>query len=185
MSINLLNVQLPNEETNSQICLICHDTLEGCHNYTLPECKHTYHTECILTWFRLENQSNCPYCGNKGVNNRTPNNLERRRRRGFYSCNRGLPLFADIIAYSRRKDAPKLLVKKVEKLRELEETQKQHLQSYKSKETVTMTRGDAIKYYNNYRTKKWSLSRKVMEAKREISAFPIVPIIIPKVVNMS
>ena len=33
------------------MCSICHEELNG-DIYTLPECNHKYHTNCIITWFR-------------------------------------------------------------------------------------------------------------------------------------
>ena len=31
------------------ICGICHENLNTEQNYTLPECNHVYHTNCIIT----------------------------------------------------------------------------------------------------------------------------------------
>lgn len=53
-------------------CPICLDPLlENTNNcdkatYNLPECNHSYHTECITHWFRNGN-SNCPCCGDCGT----------------------------------------------------------------------------------------------------------------------
>ena len=191
MSINLLDVQLPEEETNSQICLICHDTLEGCHNYTLPECKHTYHTECIVTWFRKENQANCPYCGNKGINNKERKGRNGRRmpffgyRRSRMGCS---PLFQDMINYSKRKDAPKILLKKIEELRTIEnklKENKKEIQQFNNMVTSELTSKEIINKSKNLRSKGWEITRRINDKKVEISLLPIVPIIIPRVVDMS
>ena len=48
-------------------CSICLDTLENQDTYVLS-CKHKFHTNCIITWFR-NGDSRCPYCGDKGINN--------------------------------------------------------------------------------------------------------------------
>lgn len=48
------------------ICAICHEDFSG-DLYTLPECSHIFHTNCIMTWFRM-NHNTCPLCNNCGVN---------------------------------------------------------------------------------------------------------------------
>ena len=51
------------------MCSICHETLDD-DIYTLPECNHKYHSNCIITWFRTGKKS-CPLCNNLGINNLT------------------------------------------------------------------------------------------------------------------
>ena len=29
--------------------------------YQIPECNHKFHSECVITWFRM-GKSKCPYC---------------------------------------------------------------------------------------------------------------------------
>lgn len=41
-------------------CAICCETCEDDHTTTLS-CNHSYHTSCILEWYRIGN-SNCPLC---------------------------------------------------------------------------------------------------------------------------
>ena len=50
-------------------CVIC---LEAIHDnsYEIPECKHLFHTNCIISWFRHGYKS-CPLCLDCG----TPSNL--------------------------------------------------------------------------------------------------------------
>lgn len=79
MALNLFNVQLQesDEDDGGEKCMICHEGLSTAPTYALPECKHTYHTHCIVTWFRHRPQEGtlgsssdgkCPYCGNRGIN---------------------------------------------------------------------------------------------------------------------
>ena len=71
---NVLNIPLPEE--NEEKCVICQEELSNRQAYTLPECGHTFHTECIVTWFRHRPSSqdellpdgSCPCCCNKGIN---------------------------------------------------------------------------------------------------------------------
>ena len=44
----------------SECCTICKDPLND-KTYGLPECGHTFHTECIVHWFR-EQHTQCPQC---------------------------------------------------------------------------------------------------------------------------
>jgi len=178
-----MGVNVPSEETNNEICLICHDPLEGAHTYTLPECKHTYHTDCIVTWFRLENQSNCPYCGNKGVNNVVGEQKSARFRRSMWRNQVGTG-YQSILAYARRKDAPKYLVAKVNKLRELETMEKEH-KNLLNEDAGPLSIKDAGEMYYKWRTKKYSIQRRIRDIKGEISKIPVVPIIIPRVIDMS
>ena len=184
---NILDVP---DESNDDICLICHDLLEGQNCYTLPECKHTYHTGCIVTWFRLENQRNCPYCGNKGINNVQKNKRlpSFRNGRWGYLPNTG-GIFQDIMAYSRRKNAPKALVKAVKELRaleaKLEEVKNEEDLWNKNTNTGNKTVKQMLEESRKLRSKHWNINSALRQKRRHICDFPIVPIIIPKVVDLS
>ena len=45
-------------------CAICHENMniidDNNEMYELPECKHYFHTNCILTWFRSGHNSRVP-----------------------------------------------------------------------------------------------------------------------------
>ena len=58
--------------SSHDLCAICHENIDSNNNsiYTLPECNHVYHTNCIMTWFRTGKNS-CPLCNNRGVNQYT------------------------------------------------------------------------------------------------------------------
>ena len=50
------------------ICSICHEPLSNSEQiYTLPECSHKFHTNCIMHWFRTDH-NRCPLCNNEGIN---------------------------------------------------------------------------------------------------------------------
>ncbi len=42
-------------------CPICLGTVDGGDTHQLTECSHTFHTKCIVQWFRSGNSS-CPLC---------------------------------------------------------------------------------------------------------------------------
>lgn len=44
-----------------QKCLICNDYIKLEDNYTLSECYHSYHFDCISKWFMM-GKPNCPHC---------------------------------------------------------------------------------------------------------------------------
>ena len=47
-------------------CPICYDNLKLEQQYTIPDCKHTFHTNCIVHWFR-NGYSHCPLCNHCGL----------------------------------------------------------------------------------------------------------------------
>ena len=62
-------VPILNDEKSSSssiLCVICQENINNNNNsYVLPTCNHTFHTNCILHWFR-NNHTNCPLCNNNG-----------------------------------------------------------------------------------------------------------------------
>jgi hypothetical protein len=44
-----------------EICSICFSKMTPEESHTLEECDHRFHTNCILKWFR-SNQDTCPLC---------------------------------------------------------------------------------------------------------------------------
>lgn len=46
-------------------CAICYEELGDLQNYNLDDCGHTFHTSCIVKWFR-EGNSSCPICRDVG-----------------------------------------------------------------------------------------------------------------------
>ena len=129
--IDILEQGIHSSPDEDNICLICHDLLAGGEEssensppHTL-ECKHKYHANCIITWFR-SGHMNCPYCGDLGVN--APKEAKKRRGSALRPRYRSWhdraiveTKYERLRQYSRRKDAPTQLIKMVDKLRELEQ----------------------------------------------------------------
>ena len=92
----------------ADLCIICYSELDcsGSVTYSLPECGHTFHQNCIMHWFRQAN-SKCPLCNNTGPFNGHPND---QRSRWNYPFER----YKVLRRLSRKKDAPKDLVKGIE-----------------------------------------------------------------------
>tara|TARA_B100000700_G_C14846203_1_gene761719 strand:+ start:308 stop:790 length:483 start_codon:yes stop_codon:yes gene_type:complete len=61
---------------NDELCPICLESLKEKDTYKI-QCKHVFHTDCIMKWFRLSNAS-CPCC----LDN--PNNNQKRYNPIFY-----------------------------------------------------------------------------------------------------
>jgi hypothetical protein len=52
-----------NSNNNSEInetCSICLENLNSNPVHELPECKHKFHSSCLITWLRINN--GCPMC---------------------------------------------------------------------------------------------------------------------------
>jgi hypothetical protein len=186
-AINILNVSNANEE-----CMICKDELNCSQCYTLPECNHTYHTNCLITWFR-NGDSRCPYCGNKGVNNK--NNETLRNVRGKYFTTRfETQMLADIKKYVflKKNDTDKMCLetrKKFEKIKVLEEIYKNETINLRElqqslKETPAIY-SEAKKNIMGYKSKKWKISRQIrLEHLKIINNSYIIPLIIPMKIDM-
>ena len=97
---------------STEICPICQDSLEGA-LYTLPECNHTFHTNCIMTWFRAPSGNNkCPLCNDCGINK-----LQDLKNVSWDSRAAALENYNSVRRYSRKKEAPKELKKMVARLK--------------------------------------------------------------------
>ena len=175
------------------ICLICHDLLVGGEEtnennppYTL-ECRHKYHTNCIVTWFR-SGHMNCPYCGDLGSNAPKKNKLRANPRRSMFR-----PWHERVIIeskyerlrqYSRRKDAPDQLVKAVDKLKDIERQcseSKDELKKFINEPIQGETWKAMEKKKNQMRHNIWTLSKKINKQKCVISEYPVIPLIIPRI----
>ena len=47
--MNIFYDSSANDNVDYTIYVICHENLDTEQSYTLPECKHKYHTNCIVT----------------------------------------------------------------------------------------------------------------------------------------
>ena len=198
MSVNPFGVNLlPENDEGEEVCVICQDTLAGPPTYTLPECGHTYHTHCIVTWFRHRPSTEdyngpdgrCPMCGNQGINH-----VSRRasRRRPW---KRGCPDEADkarfrlIMKEARKSDAPQELTKLINKHTAAKEslaTAQAELKALKDKiknENVNFAETNA--QMRKLRIAYWDKEHLVRSTHQAITSFPIVPIIIPTPIDIN
>ena len=187
-AINMLNIDVnPNEE-----CMICKEELQCSQCYTLPECNHTYHTNCLITWFR-NGDSRCPYCGNKGINNKDAS-LTRLDRSKYYSIHYEKQSLIDIkkIVYSKKYDTDKNCLntrKLFDKITELEAKYKNECEKFNEfKQSLKLSPtlyNDAKKKMGKMSTKKWKLAAQIrLEKYKIVNNSYIIPLIIPLTVSV-
>jgi len=202
MALNLFNVQLQegDEEDGGEKCMICHEGLSLAPTYALPECKHEYHTHCIVTWYRhrpsedtmgSSSDGKCPYCGNRGVNNmEDPNSASSAFRRWtFRLSKREQENFKFIKQYSKKEDAPTQLKKLIKKA----DIQEQSLCDAKAEQTA-LKKSIKTELVNYSETKKkitssratcWRKVGALRKTHRTIARYPVIPIIIPLPVDIN
>ena len=157
--------------------------------YKIPECGHTFHTNCLMQWFRREQR--CPLCRDIGT---TPTNSYEANRMiaSTWSRSGGRPGLA---TYSfrkgritimkqicRRKDAPKQLKKLIVKHTKLQK-EKDSLQNHLSKELKTKTKVNYKKHQQLIRSVRNNIWKKDSELRcleGQLSCFKITEIIILK-----
>ena len=149
-------------QCSEDVCAICLDNLENEQIYSLPECGHKFHTNCMFHWLRA-GHCKCPFCGNCGEQSNVSNNSESG---WIFSKDK----YIILRRYSRRKDAPLQLKKQIQKLKELEHKKSE----FKIKQTEILNKEGNFKeikklYEKNRRnmfrhgfrinTLKWSICR--------------------------
>ena len=198
--INPFQVQLPTDEEDK--CVICQEGLSSAQTYKLPECGHTFHTHCIVTWFRsrpsnhdsnfniLLQGGSCPCCGNKGINNVLfKKNNQPRYHYGFGCSNIVSSRLSYLKQYSKRPDSPnilKQLFKKYNSAKEAVNIAKINKRNLKNDmKTQLVNYYDIEKKRREARVKVWNAYRKVSNLELQIAAFPVIPIIIPTPININ
>ena len=184
-AINFFNIDID----NVNMCTICHEPMHIEQTYTLPECKHAFHTSCIVTWFRTAD-SECPYCRNKGVNY-----ISKKVRKNYGWISDGDREKLKVLrAYIRRKDANKNVKKYFDRLDKLKKEYDDYKKSYAEFEKKIKNNNcaefegklqDLIMKARKMRSKRRDYSSKIRKAERAILELPVVPIIIPRVIDLS
>lgn len=167
-------------ENNNETCAICYENLNIKSCYTINECKHIFHSNCLLDWFRNSNKSSCPYCRNIiEMKNNQKNSL----------------LFNLKIKFSKTKKAPKKFVQLIKKYKNIENEFRDIEKKYKelwNKERKFNKNIDVNKTYNEIKKEKLEIRKQVrnMFSKRNklrskyfifrnaIESIPIKPIFV-------
>ncbi len=149
-------------------CCICYTHMEETEQYVIPECRHKFHVNCLITWFRTGGNT-CPCCRGIPENDSTINSYCMFSR---YKFNR---------RFAQRKEAPKSLVKLVLKLRNMEKKRAE-----KTKEFSEWRRSDEYKIYKELAKKrdKFRLEtsrnyKNYRKIRYDIANFPVIPVPVP------
>ena len=187
-ALNILNIATPVVEE----CMICREELECMPCYTLPECNHKYHTNCLISWFR-NGDPRCPYCGNKGVNNKSIDITDRFTNR-FNTLKYKTQTLIDIkrFVFLKKYDTNKRCLeirKHFDKIKVLEENYKnENLKLRELKQSLKDTPAlysEAKKNINCYRSKSWKITKQIRDEKFKIvNNSYIIPLIIPMRVDV-
>jgi uncharacterized protein (UPF0335 family) len=146
----------------TDICSICHETLDG-DIYTLPECNHKYHSNCIITWFRTGKKS-CPLCNNLGINNLT----QMQENTTWSMRHHAYENYKKMRAFSRKKYASKELKKMITQLKKLETKKKDiasRVKNFKKEIHPDLTGRQVYNNINKWRREGQCLSRKIRRHK--------------------
>ena len=138
-------------EINIDNCSICLEKMEN-NKYKIPECKHEFHNECLLTYFRVSNNTSCPLCRNI----RQSSNLK------------------TILDYSRRKNANKKIVNEVKKYKKFKILEKEFSEELK---TFKKTHKEILDKRKKLLDKKWNYGRKVRKMKFKLMNMIALPLI--------
>ena len=132
------------DNIDEEVCSICYDSLEN--NIVEIECGHTYHTNCIVKWFRTGNK-NCPLCNDTTIDTTNISYLTK------------IETIKEIKKLGRKKSCPenikKILIKiknikdkQKEKKKQLTEFKKQYKEEFK---IIDKLRNDNWKYSRELR----------------------------------
>jgi len=148
------------QSTTNEECTICLQDLNN-KPHTCLSCKHPFHTECIIQWFR-SGSPRCPLCNDTST--QIPRGLGER--------------YKLVRAYARRKNAPPLLKKYVGKLRKTEKDmlgiQKQIRELRKESDVFS----ELLKKQRKLRTRLRVLRCRERRFRRLLGSIDIVPLYI-------
>ena len=149
--------------------------------YGLDECKHNFHTKCIMNWFRGGNHI-CPYCGDVGLNKEIYEN----------GVNKYTPSiwFNDEVAYHKYYSLKKLINRKQfpddlrDKYGKVQKLRNEYRVLVKDNDRISRSSTPII--YKNMLKKKttnikkiWRLRTRIKKLLEEIHHVPVVPLVIP------
>ena len=186
-SINYISVlqSLNNFVNTSSICAICAKSMDNEETYTLTECGHTFHTECIINWFRNCNIV-CPFCNDIGHSEE----LKKKAMERFIKQTPRMIGFDESDHYLRYLNVKRIINKKnipqwlKQKYSDLENTRKQYRSMIKNNNLITKSNTpvvfkEALKKRKQNASEMWKTKIKIRKLLLEINHIPIIPLIIP------
>jgi len=152
----------------TDICAICHEDLSD-NLYQLPECSHTYHTNCIMHWFRTKHTT-CPLCQNQGINYTQAyyevNNSQHYGERALWK-----EYYKQAASHARKKDADKEIARKVKAIKKTMEKDKEARKMFKNWKKLppdNLTNKDVIQKAHKMRRGKWRFRRNLYKRKAAV-----------------
>jgi len=140
----------------SDICAICHDSLDGEDQVHTLSCNHCFHTGCVLHWFRRGAQT-CPTCRDTDYNPVEKIGGLTLRARATYLRRR-----------TRSKNCPPELLKIVTEIRKAEDKAKKDRKAYIA---FQKENGIILKQINSMRSKMYKNYRKTKDMIRVLGLF--------------
>lgn len=165
-----LNLNGDTKHDNCKNCSICLEPMEDNDaSTTTLECQHTFHSSCLIPWFRRTGA--CPLCREAA---------DQDERKTFRSMEAMFKLKKSL---SRRKDAPKRLKQLVaihkRKMENVKKAKREYREWKKTEEGKKFTelRKKNLKLQN--RTWFYPRFRNRRCVERQIALYPVVPLILP------
>jgi len=172
ININMYENTITNDDI-SPICPICHDSLNDQHSYEISECKHIFHSDCLITWLRTGN-SKCPYC------NSVSTNYIENEDDGHYCNKKSFTYkYKYILNYCKTKNANKKIVKKIQKIKDLENKLKILYDDNKNIKQEVGTYSEIHNKFKLFRRNVWRIKNDIFNKKLELTdTINIIPYII-------
>ena len=165
---------------NTSKCPICYDLLDTEDTYIIPDCLHTFHTNCIVHWFR-NGYTHCPLCNHSGLGT---NKYVSQSIMPFHSSvKNNKTKFKLIKDHVKKNNGPQWLQKKIKLFNKNEDKIKQIKKKIKE-----MVNSEGVYNDIHKKIKKIEKELNILEwdsKKNEkiIMSFPIYPVIIVKYKN--
>lgn len=144
-----------NNNIEPDICSICYDDLNENVKPTYNlECNHKFHTDCIIKWFRLNND-NCPLCNDKTLD--------------LGNINWGVKLetIKELKKLARSKNCPVKVLKQVQRINKKEDT----YNKYKKQSTeFNKQHKEIISTYKSLKLKTWHQRCKIRKDENTLLA---------------
>ncbi len=156
----------PRGEPGDTTCPICSDEMENGTAHTLAACRHTFHTECVVQWFR-GGQNSCPMC----------RHVEKRHGNFSNHWNK-LSAFETTAfrQYVKRPKANKEVVRMFNRYLKCDKEAKERTREYKA---FNKENNAIIKQWRKLRSAYYTGRSKVRHAANELRRIPVVPFIVP------
>lgn len=153
-----------------EICSICIEDLNNEPCYCLSGCNHQFHTRCIVNWFRQSGaQTPCPICRNNTVDESA------KQIPGYCLYERG----KELLKIARRKDAPKDLKRKVERLKKTKQEAKEKSAALTE---FRKENKDVLDAYRKLNRERWSARNKIYRQERIIGMYNTVKYPLPNLI---